>query len=258
MKIKYLLAALVLCIQTNAISADFMMMNLYSPTSLKPGYLNFSVRHRFYGDITEEPLKNFFGMDAGANIRLGLRYQPLRNFEISTSYTRSRKEKTVGISYTLLWVTFPILTRLNAEYFSYEDIGLKEETRSSFAGYIAIQNRPVLERIVGTLNIGYDGYHERFVSGVGMAIVLLRDMGVFEQISLVGEYYPVMDRENSEDSYIGPEDGFAFGIKMDTYGHRFLILLTNTDELHLRRVSLGVPEQAHWRIGFNIERRIKL
>ena len=147
---------------------------------------------------------------------------------------------------------------MNAEYFSYEDIGLKDETRSNFAGYIAVQNRPVLERIVGTLNIGYDGYHERFVAGIGMAIALLRDQGVFEQVSLVGEYYPVLDKENSEDSHIGSGDGFAFGIKLDTYGHRFLILLTNTDELHLRRAASGVPEQAHWRLGFNIERRIKL
>lgn len=258
MKMKYLLAALAVCVVTNAISADFMMMNLYTPTSLQRGYLNFSIRHRFYGDIADEPLKNFFGMDAGANVRLALRYQPFRNFEINTSYTRGRKEKTVGISYSPAWEAFPVLTQLNVKYFSYEEIGLKDETRSSFAGYIALQNRPVLERIVGTLNVGYDGYHERFVSGIGMAIVLLRDRGVFEQISLVGEYYPVLDREDSEDSHIGPENGFAFGIKMDTYGHRFLILLTNTDELHLRRASLGVPEQAHWRVGFNIERRIKL
>ena len=124
-----------------------------------------------------------------------------------------------------------------------------------------MQNRPLSERFVGTLNIGYDGYYKRIILGIGLSVSIIKDLGLIHQISLVGEYYPVLDRENADthlSRYMGSGNGFSLGIKLDTYGHRFFILLTNTDDLHFHRTALGLPEDSHWRLGFNIERKLKL
>jgi len=76
------------------------MLNIKTPTGLKQGQMEVKIQHRFYGKINEKPLDNFFGLDIGANIGLGIRYVVLPKLEINGSYTRDGKEYTIGASYT--------------------------------------------------------------------------------------------------------------------------------------------------------------
>ncbi len=212
------------------------------------------IRHRFYGDIADDPLNNFFGMDAGANVNLSGRYQFYDKAEFTLSYSRRKSEKVIGLSYLLKLEDFPVFAQLDVQYFSYKEEVLKEENRQNLLYALSIQQDELLERFSVTLNTAYDGYNERMILGAGLLINVMDDVG------FIAEYYPVMDRNSAGEKlqkYIGEEDAYALGFKLDTYGHQFMFMLTNSDDIGLRRVSLGVPKDSHLRFGFNIQRRLE-
>lgn len=242
-----LTASLVFCYEHS-------MLNLITPTGLKQGQAELMIRHRFYGDISEEPFDNFFGMDAGANVNLSGRYQFYDRAEFNFSYSRRKSEKTVGLSYLLELEDFPLYGQFNLSYFSYREELLKDENRQNLLYAISLQHDELFERLTTTLNTAFDGYNERIILGTGLMLE------IFDDVSILAEYYPVMDRDSASDDlqkYIGEEDAYAFGIKLDTYGHQFLFLLTNSDDIGLRRVSLGAQKDSYLRFGFNIQRRLE-
>ncbi|MCF7918498.1 MAG: DUF5777 family beta-barrel protein [Candidatus Cloacimonetes bacterium] len=251
---RFKLIIVLLFITSTLIAYDFSMINLINPSGLKAKQGELMIRHRFYGDITDEPLNNFLGMDAGANINLSARYQFYRKAEVLLSYSRRQSEKTCGLAYRLDIDDVPVYGQLGVNYFSYEELSQSETTRHNFFYYLSLQNEELFDRIVATLNAAYDGYNERFVPGFGFSVKLI------DSVSLLGEYYPVLDRNSAGKEltqYIGEEDAFAIGLKFDTYGHQFTFLLSNTDDVGLRRVSLGADKDSYLKLGFNIQRRME-
>ncbi|MCF7857739.1 MAG: DUF5777 family beta-barrel protein [Candidatus Cloacimonetes bacterium] len=233
---------------------DVSMLNLINPSGLKKGLGELMIQHRFYGDITDDPLANFLGIDTGANVGLSARYHFLQNAEAKLSYSRRKSEKSIGVSYKIQLEDFPVNGQAGIDYFSYEEVSQEKTTRRNFFYYFSAQNQPLFERFVATLNMAYDGYNQRFVLGCGIAVKIVND------ISLLAEYYPVLDRNSADfelSHYIGTEDAFAFGFRFDTYGHQFTFLLANTDDIGLRRVSLGTRQNSYLRLGFNIQRKME-
>lgn len=230
------------------------MINLIHPSGLKQKQAEVMIRHRFYGDITDDPLNNFLGMDAGANVSLSARYQFFRKAEAKLSHTRRKSEKILGLAYRIDVEDFPVYGQLGIDYFSYEELSQPETTRQNLFYHFSLQNEEIMDRFVATMNTAYDGYNQRLILGFGMTIKIV------DSISLLGEYYPVLDRDSATEKlthYIGDEDAFAFGVKFDTYGHQFIFLLTNTDNTGLRRASLGTTQDSYLRLGFNIQRRME-
>ena len=129
------------------------MLNLLAPTGLKAGQAELMIKHRFYGDVSDEPLDNFFGMDAGANVNLSGRYQFYDNAEFTFSYSRRKSEKTLGASYLFELEDFPIYGQLFFQYFSYKEEILKEENRQNLLYALALQHEVLFDRFTSTLNI---------------------------------------------------------------------------------------------------------
>jgi len=251
---KYRFLIIFILMFSSLLAYDFSMINLINPSGLKYKQAELMIRHRFFGDITDEPLDNFLGMDAGANVNLSARYQFYRKAEARISYSRRKGEKELGLSYRIDIEEFPVFGQVGVDYFSYEELSQEETTRRNLFYHFSIQNEEFFERVVATLNTGYDGYNKRIVIGLGLNVIL------FDNISLLGEYYPILDRDSASDelnNYIGEEDALAFALKYDTYGHQFVFLLAKTDDIGLRRCSLGTMQDAHWRLGFNIQRRLE-
>lgn len=225
--------------------------NLKVPSSLDDWQKTISINHRFYGDVSDEPFDNFFGMDAGANILLRFRMHFPYNSDLSFDYTRKLKEKRIGISKTFVFEDWPISSAIDISYQSFKLLSQEEKIRKNFVYSVAFQNDPILERFIFTLNFGYDGYFERAVLGLGLAA------GIVENVYFITEYFPVFDRAEASGrlaNYLGKEDAFAFGLKLDTYGHHFKFQLSNSSEFGLRRNSLGTPAD-FLMFGFNLERR---
>ena len=74
-------------------------LNLRVPSHLEKNSLIFDVQHRAYGVLTEDPLDDFFGLDLGANVDVGIRYAVLPCLEVNASYTTFEKEYRLGASY---------------------------------------------------------------------------------------------------------------------------------------------------------------
>lgn len=248
---------LILLITSSLTGADRSLLNLRTPTELKKGEALFSVRHRFYGDVMDDPLKNFFGLDAGANVQLGIKYQLFEGFELNATYTRLWKEKSAGCSYRPVLPLLPFEFQINIDYVSFKNPGQTEENRSNVTALIALQSRTFLKRFTIGVNLGYDAYFERSILGAGGSAVIVTDLGVFEQIALIGEVFPVTGYDEASETvrfYMGEDPVLVFGLKADTYGHRFTLLISNSDHLALRRFSLGTADGSFWRMGFNIAR----
>lgn len=228
---------LVLLIPQAALSYEDGMLNLSVPTDLEEGQAEFVVQHRFYGKIAEEPLDTFFGMDMGANVRIGLRVALREKLELIVSHIRIQKEYIVGLSYAYV-VPDRLRSQAEVRFFSFKS-GIQERKRGLFY-QLALQSTPLLKRITPVANLGYDSYEGS--AGIGFGL----DVGLLEHLSLIGETFPVLEGE-------GEVDCFALGLALRTYGHRFMVLLGNSSEIGMRRFMRGTNAGDLY-FGFNIQR----
>jgi len=245
---------LILLLFSSLYAYEKSMANLYVPTGLEKNQGEFSILHRFYGDVTDNPLDTFFGIDTGANVSINARYQLIDRLEFKLNYQRRQSEKKVGISYKGAIEDFPVYGQLDIHYFTYDEPNQEDETAHNFEYTLSLQNEQLWDRLVCTANIGYDAYMKRFLSAIGVSLQLS------ESIELIGEYYPVFDRESAEDRlqrYIGEYDSYLLGLCLQTYGHRFIFTFSNSDDIGIRRTSLGTDSGSGVKFGFNLQRRLE-
>ncbi len=250
MKNIYLIILLILLPQP-LLSYENSMLNLEVPTNLEEGQSEFNVQHRFYGKIDEEPLDTFLGLDLGANVSLGLRHLVRPQFEANVSYTRNQKEYIVGASYAYFFPEIFLRSQLDIQFFSYKKLGIDERRQNIFY-QIVLQSEPLSKRFTPVINAGYDGYNQRFGLGLGTGVSILEDL------SIMGEYFPVLDRNDDDlnKGIIGQKNRFALGIMLKTYGHHFIFILGNGTEIGTRRLMLGTQSN-DLHLGFNIQRLLE-
>jgi hypothetical protein len=254
MKKKMLLMLLYLMV-LGLFAYENSMLNLYAPTQLDKGQGQFQIKHRFYGDITEEPLDSFFGMLNGVNIGIDLRYQIFPKAEMTFNYSKFKKDTQFGLSYLLNKEDFPLHGQINIDYLTFKEPLMNDDRRGNFKSVLSIQNEVLWDRFVGTINTGYDLYYERPLLGFGANVMIL------DKVYLIGEYYPVLDRSTDIvqlKRYLKESDVFTVGLKLDTYGHHFKFQVSNSEHLTLHRLTMGADRKAPLMFGFNIERRLGL
>ncbi|MDX1673114.1 MAG: DUF5777 family beta-barrel protein, partial [Balneolaceae bacterium] len=66
------------------------LIGLSTVQNLQKGVLNVTIMHNF-GLINDEPFKNFFGLDQGVNVRLGLDYGLTDNWSVGLARTTDGK-----------------------------------------------------------------------------------------------------------------------------------------------------------------------
>lgn len=225
------------------------MLNLRVSSSLEANDRVLHIQHRFYGRIDEEPFDTFLGLDVGANVGISLRYLVRSKLEINVSRTRFQKEYTVGASYALVFPSLSLRSQMDVQFFTFDKLNLTERRRNFFY-QLALQSEPVAETITPVVNVGYDGYNERVGIGVGASVSYDVDWGAIQRLSIIGEYFPVV---NGEEGITGAENTFAVGFELQTYGHHFGFVVSNSSEVGTRRLMLGTEANDPY-FGFNIKR----
>jgi hypothetical protein len=225
-------------------------LNLKVPSNLDKNSLVFDVKHRAYGVLTDGPLDNFFGLDRGANVSIGVRYAMLPRMEINASYSTGWKEYVVGLSYAHHFPQIYLKGQVDVQYFDFERA---DERNGNFYYGLALQSFPLGGVLTPTLNVAYDGFNEKFGMGFGLDAGFDWEFGPVKHISLIGEYYPVLQ---AEDNITYTENYFAAGLRMDTYGHHFMFQISNGSEISTRRLMLGSPTNDLY-LGFNIHRILR-
>ena len=227
------------------------LINLKCPADLESGQGEIKIQHRFRGDITDDPLDSFFGIDSGANVGIGLRYTVWSRLELGISRLTNRKEIILGAGYGYARPGIPIRSQIDVQFFRYEEfdleIGALDKKKGVFALY-SLQTEPIFDRITPVMNVAYDSKEEELGAGFGLAVNVFENTGILQKVSVIGEYFPTTSKKENDKA-------FAFGIRIETYGHHFDLILGNSSELSERRLMTGTAADIDLSFGFNIRRR---
>lgn len=242
--------AIGLFLHVNILAFEPGQLSLDSVSDFQQGDAAFSVRHRFYGDITKS--EEFFGLDNGANTLLALRYAPFKQLVFGVHHISQLQEYNVRIGWSqrFEWVH----TQWNINLFSFKQNRLDDRRYRIFSN-VVLQTPRFFKYLRITTNIGYDNYDEKLGAGVGMEVELenfLPDTMTFTQtISLLTEWY---SKHAQRSGLTRDNNAFAVGIKFQTYGHHFELLGTNSSATEPRSMMQGSNSKS-LHFAFNINRK---
>lgn len=245
---KILLSLSFLIITVSSYSLEKDLPNINVPTQMEKNEFAFIVQHRFYGDVTEDPIGNHLGIDYGANVGLRMRYLVWSKLELKAGYTVGHKEYTLGGSYAVELNSQYLRSQIDIEYFDYTDFIADEDVRNLFY-LLSLQSDPFPNLLSLTVNLGYDAENSKTGMGLGLDIGFNFDFNYLQRIHLIAEYYPLIEED---DNLL---NSFSFGLKAETFGHLFMFLLGNNTEIGTRRAMLGAPSNT-LHLGFKICRFI--
>lgn len=245
-KIFYLSIIIIVFITPNLLLPyEASMPNIKVPSNLNKNQMEIIIQHRFYGELTNEPLDTLFGMTQGANVGLGIRDVVFPGFEINASYILGQQEYYIGANYTLLIPKIILKTQLNIGYFNFKKS--PENREGSIFALVSLQSEPLLNRLIPAVNIGYDGYFQGIGFGAGLRIDIL------EKLSLMGEFFPLITGGKAHPEELGETGSFTIGLMLTTSGHQFTISTGNSYEIGPRRMMTGAFGSNLY-LGFNIQR----
>ena len=201
--------------------------NIYSPVNnAYKGDFEFTMNHSFLGPINDEPIDTFFGIDNGANIKVGLKYLFTDNLNLSLSHTRFGHRNSVSAGWSTELTSYNIELGAVTGYSNVKPSLLQDREGDIFA--VATGSLWLLKnKLRPVLNYAFDGYTEEQGLGVGLEIVVLQNL------SLISEYVPAQD-DNLNSS-------FSIGGRYSTWSHQFLLGVTNTSSIDIQRQLTGTP-----------------
>ena len=233
--------------------------NLPTAETLDKGTWLFEISHRFHLPVSDGA-GALWGLDGGANIRLGLTYAV-------TDYAM------LGVLRTNLEDNL----EFNAKFGVYEGgsealpfkigamTGIAFNTDPSLAegaedNEVQMYGQVMINVLVGDrLAIGDVPTYLRnprirdFDAGNAVALGLHGQVYISPSISFLTEW--IVSEAQAEN----PNDGGTFGVELETRGHFFKIVLTNQTRLNPTQVLGGTPfdfKPDEWRLGFNITREL--
>jgi hypothetical protein len=218
--------------------------------------LNSTILHTF--GLVDGGIERFFGLDDGANTRIGLDYGI--SDRLSAGIGRMTFLKTVDLrtKYTIMRQTttdsspLDLAVKVAAGINTMPDSGLDFNERLSYLasfmiarkfGHYSIQLTPMIA-------------HFNLVSGTNpnqlFGLGILFNYELSDRFALSAEYLPVIGTRNA-----GTHDAMAVALNIDTGGHIFQLFLTSSQwhgEQHIMANNRDRFWKGDFRIGFNIHR----
>lgn len=221
------------------------------------GVLNVTILHSF-GIATDEPIKNFFGLDQVQNVRLGLDFgitdwwsagigrSSLANvIDIRTKVVLVKQSMNGKMPLSIsLKGDLAVITQENLRPFI-DDISTLVSAILSrkFNKTISFQVIPMFAHFNNFILSDDNNY---FAVGLGTAIHLNK------RFALMAEYYPVIGNRPS-----GTTNSFSLGLNIKTGGHVFQLFFAST-RWHIPQFIISRNDNNFWagdfRFGFNINR----
>ena len=241
------------------------LVSTASVTNVPKGNLNFSIMHAF--GLVSDGVDEWFGLDAGANIRIGLDYG--LTDRISVGIGRTRLEKTVDLRTKVSVFHQTRDDRMPLEVAVKGDMGIRTERngfdfadRLSYLGSVLVARR-VSDRVslqvtpmVSHFNLVYaetgpEG--EALVEeNTHLAVALGGRFVLNDWLAAVVEYIPVLgDRSD------GTRDAMAVALDIETGGHVFQVFFASSvwlTEQHVIARNVDDFFAGDFRFGFNVNR----
>jgi hypothetical protein len=240
----------ILLLSQPAFSFEAGQLSLDTPNVLKKNEGSSAIRHRFYGEISDN--QTFFGTDDGGNMYLSLKYAIADNLLIGVDHTRDESAYGIGLEYAYELDEFKVGARANG--FRLNRVGDELTHPYSYMVNGSLQTPNYFDHLILTANLGYDAFYEHKIAGLGVDLNVnnfIPYLTFTSNISLLAEYYPQIDKV---EGVSGEYSSYAYGLKFQTYGHHFELVATNSSNMDARTMSLGTnSDDVHF--GFNINRK---
>ena len=234
----------------NTFAFEAGQLSLDSVSNFEEGEGAFSIRHRFYGDITD--LDTFFGLDDGSNTMLSLRYSLYKNLALELHHSSLGSEYNIRAGY--LYKFAYLHTQININYFSFKEVSVKERQKNFFTN-VVLQTPVLLEHLTLTTNLAYDNFYEKAGVGLGVELSTQNFMPIAltftESLSLIAEYY---SKYKGLKNYDKKYNSYTAGIKFRTFGHHFEVMATNSIGTEPRIMIQG-SNSSSVHFAFNINRK---
>ena len=232
--------------------------NIGISTIINPsgGDLHYSILHTF--GLVDGGIDRFYGLDDGANTRLGLIYGVTDRFSIGVGRMTFRKVVDISAKVNLMQQTKdagrPVSIALKGatgiSTVSGQGLDFNERlsyfTSVMFArkfNTVGIQLTPMYSYFNRVL-----GEDEQHLFGLGV----LLQVDLNERLNLSWEYLPVLGNRNP-----GTDDAMALSLNIDTGGHVFQIFFASS-QWHNEHYIMANNSDRFWegdfRFGFNIHR----
>jgi len=217
--------------------------SLEVPVQLEPQSLEAGIQHRFYrvpaADFPDDFIASAFG-------KIGLRYVPLQNAALGASYLFMPKEFDLHAGYAIAVPQIQIRAQPVIHWFGAQSDDYSHWNRNVLY-QIALQSMPLFKTCSIAIDALYDNLAKKAGFGTGANVSLS------ESVSFVGEYYPVIGKQDTTFTGITKTNCFSFGIKFTTSGHHFVLLASNSTDMGMRHLIRGAPSNS-LSFGFNIHR----
>jgi hypothetical protein len=213
---------------------------LQFPDTLTAPCLDVHIEHRFYTSVSDQPLKNAFGLNGGIVADLGARWVMWNRLQSAFSYDVSDRNVCLGLSYAHTFLNNLLQASAGSAAYNY---GIETRTTATFS-QLGVSAGPFFSRVTPVVNAGYDS-HDRY-AGLGLGA----DAALFDFLDIAGEFFPIINR-TAFNNHLVP--AFAFGVILKTYRHHFSFFLSNTSAAGMRNSMKGA-ENNSLHFGFRINR----
>jgi Membrane bound beta barrel domain (DUF5777) len=232
------------------------------------GTLEFDIQHRF-GTINKG-VKDFFGLFAPSNIRLGLNYAPIKKLFVGVGLTKERMQVDVNAKYALLQQT-PAKMPLSITYFTNLVIDARDKSnfrygvhRLSYFNQLIIA-RKITEKFSAQVAPSFSWFNniEGYVDNKGviqqkmhnyhLAISILGRYNVTEKSAVIVGY----DQPLTQHPTNNPHPNICFGFETTTSSHAFQVFAGNYAGIVPQSNNMFNQNdytKSQYVIGFNITR----
>jgi hypothetical protein len=260
------------------------LINSNTVELLSPGILEFRVTHHF-GDIAGDNggVKNFFGLDNAADVRIGFQYGVSKRLNVIVARIRGagavRQMIETGFKYRILQQANDSRHPLSMTLFVNNTISAMEESTipdqdNSYEGFSDRLSQAVqllIARKFGKLSVQLSptlvstsyvpGYDEKALFALGGALRI----PVKGKFSLLLDYFHPFRAQSTIDAFksrgIRLSDPLGVGIEFLTAGHVFHLNFTNATEIAENRFiprTVTSWEDGEFRWGFSVSRDFDL
>ena len=235
-------------------------VNLPTSETLQRGLYQFEISHRFVPPFSGG-FDDLYGLDGPVNIRLGLGYAVTDHLLVTLARSNVMDNLDLQVKYGSVSAgkgSLPVQGALVAGVAWNTDVPWRDGTHSrdfQLYGQAVVNFRLASKWAVGIVpTVLYNSILES--EDVEQALTL----GVYGQWYLTGLLSLLAEWNITEAGYYYRHDAAAFGIELETGGHFFKIVATNSTALNPSQYVIGTNDAFdpdEWRLGFNITRLLK-
>ncbi len=220
------------------------------------GSLNSTVKHTF--GLVEGGIDSFFGLDDGANTRLGVEYGFTERFTAGLGRMTFRNVVDIHGQYNILRQTTTDSMPIELALYASTGIETLAGTGRSFSERLSYLSSLMVARkfnslsvqlspTLGAFNDVTEGNQDQFF-GLGVSA----NYELNDRLALSAEYLPVLSESN-----LGTHNSFGVALNVDTGGHIFQMFFTGS-QWHNEQYIMANNRDSFWegelRFGFNIHR----